>query len=473
MIKRKGLTYFGRMLIMLTVLLVLLGALSVWQMRQMMEGLFLEQQEQRGQSLASLVAARAANLMLVNNYYDLHELLRDMKTANRDVRYLYVVNREAEVVSHTFSEGFPKDLIDANKNRTGHSTTFLADGEGRILDIMAPVIAGRLGFVHVGLVDSSLQVALAEATRKLWIDSFLVLGLGSFIAFIWARRLSRPVKELAQAATAMINGDMSQRAKVESNDEMGQLAESFNEMSDHLTDLLRELRNKEETRILLLQKVIEAQEEERKRISRELHDQTGQTLTSLMMGLKCLEEQCPTGNRCRLDELRETARQTLENLHRLSVELRPALLDDMGLVAATERYVEQWRQVHRIDVEMHVRWLCQARLLREVEVTSYRIMQEALTNVVKHAFASHVSVLLACEAGKLSVIIEDDGKGFDVASLDHEASTRLGLFGMQERAQLVGGTLSIESSPGGGTTVYLRIPLFDREGEPMCTESGS
>ena len=473
MIKRKGLTYFGRMLIMLTVLLVLLGALSVWQMRQMMEGLFLEQQEQRGQSLASLVAARAANLMLVNNYYDLHELLRDMKTANRDVRYLYVVNREGEVVSHTFSEGFPKDLIDANSNRTGYSTTFLADGEGRILDIMAPVIAGRLGFVHVGLVDSSLQVALAEATRKLWIDSFLVLGLGSFIAFIWARRLSRPVKELAQAATAMINGDMSQRAKVESNDEMGQLAESFNEMSDHLTDLLRELRNKEETRILLLQKVIEAQEEERKRISRELHDQTGQTLTSLMMGLKCLEEQCPTGNRCRLDELRETARQTLENLHRLSVELRPALLDDMGLVAATERYVEQWRQVHRIDVEMHVRWLCQARLLREVEVTSYRIMQEALTNVVKHAFASHVSVLLACEAGKLSVIIEDDGKGFDVASLDHEASTRLGLFGMQERAQLVGGTLSIESSPGGGTTVYLRIPLFDREGEPMCTESGS
>ena len=456
---------------MLTLLLVLLGALSVWQMRQMMEGLFLEQQEQRGQSLANLVSARAANLMLVNNYYDLHELLRDMKATNRDVRYLYVVNREGEVVSHTFTEGFPKDLIAANGNRTGNSTTFLAEGEGRILDIMAPVIAGRLGFVHVGLVDSSLQVALTEATRKLWMDSFFVLGLGSLIAFFWARRLARPVRELARAATAMISGDMSRRAKVASNDEMGQLAESFNEMSDHLTDLLRELRNKEEARTLLLQKVIGAQEEERKRISRELHDQTGQTLTSLMMGLKCLEEQCPEGNRCRLDELRETVRQTLENLHRLSVELRPALLDDMGLVAATERYVEQWRLVHRIDVEMHVRWLCQARLLREVEVTSYRIMQEALTNVVKHASASHVSVLLACEAGKLSVIIEDDGKGFDVASIDKEASTRLGLFGMQERAQLVGGTLSIESSPSGGTTVYLRIPLFDREGEPMCTES--
>jgi hypothetical protein len=133
--KLQGLSFFSRMLVMLALLFLLLGALTVWQTRQMMEGLFLEQQEQRGQSLAGLVAARSANLILVNNYYDLHELLRDMRETNRDVRYLYVVSRDGEVVGHTFTGGFPPDLQAANdlNSRGSNSVTFMAADEGRRL----------------------------------------------------------------------------------------------------------------------------------------------------------------------------------------------------------------------------------------------------------------------------------------------------------------------------------------------------
>ena len=474
--KFQGLSFFSRMLVMLALLFLLLGALTVWQTRQMMEGLFLEQQEQRGQSLAGLVAARAANLILVNNYYDLHELLRDMQETNRDVRYLYVVSREGEVVGHTFTGGFPPDLLaanDWNNSRESKTVTFQAADEGRILDIMAPIVAGRLGFVHVGLVDASLQTAMAETTRKLWLDTLLALGIGGLVAFFWARRLTRPIRELAVAATAMTRGDMSRRAEILSDDEMGQLARTFNTMSDHVAELLQELRRKEENRTLLLQKVIGAQEDERKRISRELHDQTGQMLTSLMMGLKCLEEHCPADNLCRLDELRETVRQTLENLHRLSLELRPPILDDLGLVAASERYVQDWRKLHQIDVELHVQWDCTKRLSHEMEVAVYRIVQEALTNVAKHSAATHVGVVLTCDGVRLSAIVEDDGRGFDVESAPGQATSRLGLFGMEERAQLVGGTLTVESSHGRGTALYLRIPLHYREEAMPCNVSAS
>ena len=455
------------MALMLSLLLVFLGAISVWQTRQTIAGLFFEQQGQRGQSLAGLAAARAASLILVNNQYDLYELLRDMRQTNEDVRYLFVISQEGAILAHTFSGGFPVDLLNDNMPtdlRKGQSV-LLDTEEGRVLDVAVPIMEGRLGQVHVGLSDRSLQSVLAHTTRQLWLDTLLVLGIGGIAAFLWARRLTRPIRELAEVAGAMTQGDMSRRAQVSSGDELGQLAVTFNDMSDHVAELVQELRRKEEIRTLLLQKVIGAQEEERKRISRELHDQTGQTLTSLMMGLKCLEENCPSGNRCHLDELRNNVRQTLDNLHRLSLELRPTLLDDMGLAAAIGRYVQQWRELHRMDVEMHLRWDCPDRLAHEVEVAVYRIVQEALTNVAKHANAAHVSVVLACEDNRLSVVVEDDGIGFEISGTTKDAGGRLGLFGMEERAQLVGGSLTVEASPGQGTAVYLRVPVRCREGE--------
>lgn len=226
--------------------------------------------------------------------------------------------------------------------------------------------------------------------------------------------------------------------------------------------LWEELRRKEESRAHLLEKVISAQEEERKRIARELHDQTSQALTSLMVGLKVIEETSSLELvRERTAELRALAAQTLEEVHDLALELRPSVLDDLGLVAALERYVKESCPKMGLTVDLHISGLERRRLGPEIETTVYRIVQEALTNVAKHAEARNACVVLEHRNSHLVTIIEDDGRGFcvseTVGATGHER--KLGLFGMYERATLIGGELTIESTPGTGTSIYLKVPL--------------
>jgi signal transduction histidine kinase len=223
--------------------------------------------------------------------------------------------------------------------------------------------------------------------------------------------------------------------------------------------LYEELRHKESLRGQLLDKVITAQEEERKRISRELHDETGQALTSLMVGLKVLEgsDSLPEVQE-KASHLRAVAAQTLDGVHRLALELRPSLLDDLGLVAAMQRYFKDWGEHFGLSVDFQVTGP-DRRLSPQVETTVYRVVQEALTNVARHAEAQNVSVLLEYRGDSVVCIVEDDGQGFDVTRvLDANDMRRLGLYGMQERISLVGGKLSVESTAGVGTTVFVEIP---------------
>jgi signal transduction histidine kinase len=203
-----------------------------------------------------------------------------------------------------------------------------------------------------------------------------------------------------------------------------------------------------------VRRVIEAQELERKRLARELHDETGQALTSILLGLKPLEDALNGEARAKVGSLRELVVSTLQDVRRLAVELRPTALDDFGLAAALERLVGGLREHGGLDVDFDAR-LGDERLAPEVETALYRIVQEALTNVVKHAGARHVGVVLTRRDGAVVAMVEDDGRGFDTASARAEG---LGLVGMRERAALVGGTLQIESGEGGGTTVVAQVP---------------
>lgn len=456
--------FFVKVIAGFVLVLLLLGLANIVQTRTLMNTLFAEQQEKRGISLASTLAARAANLIIVHNYYDLHELVKDTQSTNDDARYVFIVSSAGELLAHSFPAGFPTDLLQvpAPAGDDKQRITVLATEEGTIRDIAVPIMDGRLGVVHVGLSAGSLQKVLQDTTNQFLLDTLIALLIGFGLAIFLTQRLTRPIRELARAATAITAGDLTQRALVGSQDEIGKFAAAFNTMADHVHALLNELKQKEEARTHLLQKVIVAQEEERKRIARELHDQTGQNLTSLMMRLKCLEDDCPgDSRRCRLDEMRSLVKHTVEDIHRLAVELRPSILDDRGLVAALEKYVEDYRATYRLDVDFHVNWLGEERLAHEIEVTVYRIVQEALTNIVKYAAAANISVILTTSTGELTAIIEDDGVGFDDARLlaDNADGNKLGLYGMRERAQLVGGNVTIESSPTAGTTIYVKIPL--------------
>jgi len=205
-----------------------------------------------------------------------------------------------------------------------------------------------------------------------------------------------------------------------------------------------------------LRRVVAAQELERRRLARELHDETGQALTSILLGLKGVEDAR------REDELRAATAQlralvvtTLQDVRRLAVELRPKALDDFGLVPALERLAETFHEQTGIEVELEPR-LGDERLPSELETALYRITQEALTNVVKHAQAKRVSIVLARREGSVTAVIEDDGRGFAAAKAREDG---LGILGMQERIALLDGRLDVESSPGGGTTLAVEVPL--------------
>jgi signal transduction histidine kinase len=204
-----------------------------------------------------------------------------------------------------------------------------------------------------------------------------------------------------------------------------------------------------------VRRVVEAQELERARLARELHDETGQALTSILLGLKPLERTAESAEaRTALESVRELVISTLQDVRRLAVELRPSALDDFGLVPAVERLTETFREQSGLRVDLETQ-LGEERLPSEAETTLYRVIQEALTNVVKHSAAKRVSILLQRKNSAVVAVVEDDGAGFDPSDTRADA---IGLSGMRERVSLAGGRLQVESSPGAGTTVVAEVP---------------
>jgi PAS domain S-box-containing protein len=233
--------------------------------------------------------------------------------------------------------------------------------------------------------------------------------------------------------------------------------------NEQLRREIAERQQAEATRDALRRQLLNAQEEERRRIARELHDQMGQNLTALSFGLKSLHDADPRSEPLRrlLPPLQALAAQTAHDLHRVALELRPAALDDLGLVKAVRNLVGTWSARWQVEADFEAGKYDSAGISSETETTLYRIMQEALNNVAKHAEARRVSVVLHRTADHVQAIIEDDGRGFDAASALQTSNGRgrLGLVGIQERLALAGGSLSVESTPGAGTSMRVRMPI--------------
>ncbi len=205
--------------------------------------------------------------------------------------------------------------------------------------------------------------------------------------------------------------------------------------------------------------VLTAQEEERKRIARELHDDTAQALTSMLVRLPLLDRALADDEaKSNLGELRELAASTLEGVRRMALDLRPSALDDLGLVPALKWYTENLGQSLSIEVRFLANGL-KRRLPPELELVLYRVAQEALTNVAKHARAKSVTVELERDGLWVRLAVEDDGIGFNVEKAMTSKERGLGLFGMQERLALVGGKFHIESRPRKGTKLVAEVPL--------------
>ena len=233
--------------------------------------------------------------------------------------------------------------------------------------------------------------------------------------------------------------------------------------NETLAQRVRELAAANEQLQRLTSLVIDAQEEERRRISRELHDETAQALTSVLVRMRLLVRQAVKEEvREGLLELLDVTAAALDGVRRMAIDLRPSTLDDLGLVPAVESYAREFGERWGISVRVRAQ-RDGKRLPRDRELIVYRVVQEALTNVAKHAGATMVEIELRTEGGHLIATMRDNGHGFNVTEKLGSRERGLGLFGMQERAHLAGGYLDLHSEVGAGTTVTLVVPLRDEE----------
>jgi signal transduction histidine kinase len=225
--------------------------------------------------------------------------------------------------------------------------------------------------------------------------------------------------------------------------------------------IVRPLRLVVDERSRLLARVFEIQDAERRQVARDLHDEIGQSFTSLLVRMRLLEEATTVEAATeQAGELRELAGHVYDQIRSLSRGLHPTVLDDLGLVEAVRRLVEDFEATHDTMATLHLSGISNDRFNRTIETAGYRIVQESLTNCAKYAQAARVDVTLARTGDQLSITTRDNGQGFDVGKVMNASSTSMfGLASMRERALLLKGSLAITSRPGGGTTVTARLPL--------------
>jgi PAS domain S-box-containing protein len=266
------------------------------------------------------------------------------------------------------------------------------------------------------------------------------LRLGEALGFA---KIARDLSTQQQAAEALrvVRAEFDQQVKLRTNELHAQV-EARTAAYQHVTGLL--------------QKVVTAQEDERARISRDLHDQVGQQLTGLRLSLQRIAQDHQSSE---VDRALALTEQIDRELDFLSWELRPAVLDDLGLAAALPLFVQEWSKHYQIPAEYKVGRYRAGALGRDAEIAFYRVAQEALNNVAKHAHASRVDVLVEARDGFVRLVIEDDGVGFELGERDPAREMGIGIVGMRERASLIGASLQIESQPGQGTAVYLEAPV--------------
>lgn len=448
---------------------LLLGTFVTFQVRYSLTNLLQDELETQAMSITDSLARNAANLIDVGRSDTLDSLLRQAQSHysderhNTEIAYLLVTAPNGAVLGHTFANGVPDDVLNLPKPSSPVQHALMTwrevDGE-QVLDVAEPfIMAGdQIGTMRVGLADREIRTAVHEVTQQLFLTSALmsVVSIAAAVFLTWL--ITRPIHNLVHAAQAVAQGDFTQRVTPWADDEIGRLSETFNTMTVALGQAAKEQSEREQLRAQFVSRVIAAQEDERRRIARELHDSTSQSLTSLLVGLQALEQNTSGEKRQQTENLRQVVSETLEEVHGIAWQLRPSALDDMGLDAALERYIADYRARYNLSVDLVIHGLRDGRLSPEAETSIYRIVQEALTNVARHAQADQVSVLIEHRDGKTLVIAEDNGIGFDSSTASKGSREHLGLYGIRERAELLGGKLSIESEAGRGTSLFVEIP---------------
>jgi signal transduction histidine kinase len=440
-----------------------------------------------------VIESSLRNAMLQSNFSEVQRILDAVGDAG-EFRVVYLMDSDGKIIFAPHSEGVG-DRLD-NKHPTCQachklppeerpSSVVVTEGDQRVFRSMYPIRNAPecmichdpdepiIGLLLTDIPFTKVESALAADLREnlLWWGGTIlatVIVVNIAVSNIVIKRLQK----LSQALVGFGQDQVNQRLPVDDPDEIGQLSEAFNNMSQRIEAEVAEnqalsdhLYLQSKQRGELLNHLITAQEDERKRVARELHDDLGQALGALALQAEATENLIASDPERAINQLkltRELITETTERMYELILALRPSTLDDLGLVAALQSHAERFLSGSGIAFELNADGLSD-RLPPELETALYRIYQEALNNVRRHSGASKVSITLTLKDGFLESEIQDDGRGFDPQMLDSNGDSPhgLGLLGIKERVNQACGNLEIISQPGIGTRIRLRFPIME------------
>ena len=411
-------------------------------------------------SEAASLADYLARPLSVHDVVTVRQILAKTSARHADIRYIIVREPDGRILTHTFDGVVPDGLVALPSFRLFPEEAFRvidAQAEGLIFEALRPVMRGHGGYVQVGWSNRMIAQELSTLRNTILVSLAICVALGIGLALLLSLAITHPVHRLNEAVKQISRHNLDARATVFSDDEIGSLASAFNAMGDTLAQNSKTIMEKEAARAALVQRIVTAQEHERKVISRELHDHVGQSLLALLVDMrsqgsgKPCGEVCPT-HQARIEDLIEEVRQVSKGMH-------PSILDDYGLDSALRTYAKETAARHGVRIDYESNSPDGSRLPEPVEVALYRIAQEAITNAIRHAQPGHISVILLIELRQATLLIEDDGVGFHADQ--PRVDWGLGLLSMSERSSLLGGELDITSEVGEGTVVRSRVPLHN------------
>ncbi len=415
--------------------------------------------------------------MLSKNQEELKYIL-DVASQYPDVKKIFILNRVGRIVTSIEDKEIGKviDIHDPTCQVCHQRTTealnktviYSSPTGEKIFRNVNPIYNRKECFschnpeqkiTGVLVTDFTLNNIESQLRAELKENIFLLLfavGVSTLVIGIALNQLViKKLQHFVETVSLIGRGDFGRTVTFKSDDEIKRLADTFNFMARALTDKMRLERK-------YLSQIIEAQENERRRISRELHDEVGQALTAIKFNLDMIDKGLPqeaSALRGRLGEAKSLSNQTLTAMRQLSMDLRPTMLDDLGLIPTLRWYIQNFSS--RLNIYSGFEMIgFEEKLPPQIETAFYRIVQEALNNISKHAEASQVEISLEQRATTIYTSIIDNGRGFDLDKVLHPESPErgFGIIGMQERISLLGGKIDIQSRPGFGTRIHIEVP---------------
>lgn len=430
---------------------------------------------------------------MVESDFDGLQGLLDTIGGQEEIERLYLLNTSGQVIFAPRKEGVGLYLDNSREQcQPCHSLPVAERPDSVVVDVpggdrvfrsMAPIENSEecVGchendghLIGLLLIDISVAPFTERLTAYLQQNLFLsisFIAIATFAVYIVVNRfVLRRLGQLVSAIGGMSQGKRPPPLPEGPPDEIGQLVRAFNTMTQQVEvrnrqnqELSEQLQQQSMQRGRLLRRLITAQEDERMRVARELHDELGQSLTGLALRAEALERHLPGADdsgKSILDQIRSLITDTTEQMYDIIMDLRPSMLDDLGLVSALNAYTE--RTLEGTDLTFTLDDQCfDDRLPAEMETALFRVMQEGITNVLRHADASHIEITLACKNGLFKGILADDGRGFEpqALQLNGQRTRGLGLLGMHERISQCGGQMEIDSAPDRGTRIDISIPI--------------